>query len=83
MSALMYPRSVSYGANTATSDSQSLRHRLIERRAYERWRAKGCPSGTALQDWLEAEAELDTELEMERWSYLCRTQTPAEIIPHW
>ena len=78
----MYPRSVSYGVNTATSDSQRLRHQLIERRAYERWRAKGCPSGTALQDWLEAQAEVDTELEMERWSYLCRTRIPAEFVPH-
>jgi hypothetical protein len=82
MIASMYPRSVSYGPNTATPDSQSLRHRLIERRAYERWRAKGCPSGTALQDWFEAEAEVDTELEMQRWSYLCRTRIPGEIVPH-
>jgi hypothetical protein len=82
MTASMYPRSVSYGANTATSDWQSLRHRLIERRAYERWKAKGCPSGTALQDWSEAEAEVDTELELGRWSYLCRTRIPTEIVPH-
>ena len=81
MIASMYPRSVSYGANTAAPGPQALRHRFIERRAYEKWRAKGCPSGTALQDWLEAEAEVDTELEMGRWSYLCRTRIPAEIVP--
>jgi hypothetical protein len=77
MIASIYPRSVRYGANTATPDSQSLRHRLIERRAYERWRAKGCPSDTALQDWLEAEAEVDKALELERFSYLCRTRIPT------
>ena len=76
----MYPRSVSYGVNTATSDSQRLRHQLIERRAYERWRAKGCPSGTALQDWLEAEAELHSEFEMDSWSPLCRIRLPAGAV---
>jgi hypothetical protein len=37
-------------------------HELIARRAYEKWLARGCPSGTTLEDWLEAEAEVDTEL---------------------
>jgi hypothetical protein len=82
MVASMFPGRVSYGANTATPDCRSLRHRLIERRAYHRWRAKGCPSGTALQDWLEAEAEVDAELEMEHWSYLWRCRIPAEPVPH-
>lgn len=31
---------------------------MIERRAYEIWLRHGCPSGTAFQDWLAAEAEL-------------------------
>ncbi|MGH7441888.1 MAG: DUF2934 domain-containing protein [bacterium] len=30
----------------------------IRVRAYERWRGLGMPSGTALDDWLVAEAEL-------------------------
>ena len=34
----------------------------IARRAFLKWQARGCPSGTALQDWLEAEAELKAEL---------------------
>jgi hypothetical protein len=34
----------------------------IARRAYLKWQARGCPSGTHLQDWLEAEAELKAEL---------------------
>src|SRR5262245_16595235 len=31
---------------------------VIAARAYEKWVRKGRPPGTALQDWLEAEAEL-------------------------
>jgi hypothetical protein len=80
MIAATFPRSVSYAANTATSDFESARHRLIERRAYECWKARGCPKGTALQDWLQAEADVAAELEMQRWSYLCRTRMPAEIV---
>ena len=59
MIASVYPCSVSYGANTAIPYSLSQRHQLIERRAYEKWRAKGCPRGSALQNWLEAEQEVD------------------------
>jgi hypothetical protein len=35
---------------------------MIARRAYIKWQGRGCPAGTALQDWLEAEAELQAEL---------------------
>jgi hypothetical protein len=69
-----YPRSVSYACNTAAPDPLSPRHQWIERRAYGKWLAKGCPRDTALRDWLEAEAEVDRELKMEGWSYLCRTR---------
>jgi hypothetical protein len=37
-------------------------HEAIARRAFLKWQARGCPSGTHLQDWLEAEAELKAEL---------------------
>jgi Protein of unknown function (DUF2934) len=30
----------------------------IARLAYQLWEARGCPAGTAEQDWLEAEAML-------------------------
>jgi len=46
----------SFPSNVAAS------HEAIERRAYLKWQARGCPCGTALQDWLEAEAELKVEL---------------------
>ncbi|HEX7359553.1 MAG TPA: DUF2934 domain-containing protein [Bryobacteraceae bacterium] len=31
----------------------------IAARAYERWRQRGFPEGSAEEDWLEAERELD------------------------
>ena len=36
-------------------------HDKIAMRAYERWVKKGRPSGSQVQDWLEAEAELKSE----------------------
>jgi hypothetical protein len=37
-------------------------HERIAMRAYEKWVKRGRPQGTALQDWIEAEAELMKEL---------------------
>jgi hypothetical protein len=34
----------------------------IAKRAYEKWCMRGQPQGTDMKDWLEAEAELKTEL---------------------
>jgi hypothetical protein len=34
----------------------------IARRAYLKWKARGCPAGTHLQDWFKAEAELKADL---------------------
>jgi hypothetical protein len=80
MSMSMYLCGLSYGADTTRPGQQTLRHQLIECRDYERWRAKGCPAGTALQDWLEAEAELHSEFEMDSWSPLCRIRLPAGAV---
>jgi hypothetical protein len=33
-------------------------HRSIGELAYRLWQARGCPNGTAEQDWLEAEKQL-------------------------
>jgi len=33
-------------------------HRSIGELAYRLWQARGCPDGTAEQDWLEAEKQL-------------------------
>jgi hypothetical protein len=40
---------------------------MIARRAYARWVVRGCPVGTAEQDWLEAETELKGELSRGQW----------------
>jgi CBS domain-containing protein len=71
------PRGVSYGSDTAARGSSNLRHQLIERRAYEKWRGKGSPGGSALQDWLEAEKEVDREFKLGSSPYLCRTRGGA------
>ncbi len=35
----------------------------IAMRAYEKWRRRGCQDGTDLQDWFEAEQELQAEFQ--------------------
>lgn len=35
------------------------KHEEIARLAYSYWEAAGCPSGSAEQDWLRAEGDLD------------------------
>ena len=67
-----FSRSVSYGANTAAPSPMCLRRQSIERRAFGKWLAQGRPRDTALQDWLEAEVEIDRELDMNSWSYIAR-----------
>src|SRR5947209_4927683 len=48
-------------------------HERIAMRAYQKWCQRGCPAGTDQQDWLEAEAELRTEMTQPG----SRTATPA------
>ena len=38
------------------------RHEAIVRRAHEKWVKRGCPAGMDLQTWLEAEAEVDADM---------------------
>jgi hypothetical protein len=47
----------------------------IAQRAYEKWVKRGRPSGTDVQDWLEAEAELQSE-------YARSQASPAAARPH-
>jgi hypothetical protein len=49
----------------STAPISSLIHDMIAQRAYLKWKARGCQSDTALQDWLEAEAEVRTEIRRE------------------
>jgi hypothetical protein len=81
MIASRYPRGVSYGCHSAGLEVSDLRHQLIERRAYEKWRAKGSPSNSALQDWLEAEQEVDTEYQIATSPYLWTSPLPTELVP--
>ena len=41
------------------SASMHPEHRSIGELAYRLWQARGCPDGTAEQDWLEAEKQLE------------------------
>jgi hypothetical protein len=45
-------------------------HEKIAMRAYEKWIKRGRPQGTEMQDWLEAEMELKTEMS--------RSKSPAK-----
>lgn len=48
-------------AKPVTASTVKVPHDRIAMRAYEKWMKRGCPQGTALQDWMEAEAELMSE----------------------
>jgi hypothetical protein len=37
-------------------------HNLIVLRAHRKWIERGCKEDTAIQDWLEAEAEVQAEI---------------------
>ena len=44
------------------TSSVKVPHEKIAMRAFEKWCKKGRPHGTDKQDWLEAEAELKSEM---------------------
>jgi hypothetical protein len=48
-------------AKPVTHTQVQIPHERIAMRAYEKWMKRGCPQGTAFQDWVEAEAELVAE----------------------
>ena len=60
----MSNRTTSPAGNNATTQAgtPAIPHEKIAMRAYEKWCQRGCPSGTDQQDWLEAEAELRSEM---------------------
>jgi hypothetical protein len=54
-------------SSTATPMGQNtmgpmVPHEKIAMRAYEKWCQRGCPDGTHMQDWMEAEKELRAEM---------------------
>ena len=48
--------------STGQCGTLAVPHEKIATRAYEKWCQRGCTHGTHQQDWLEAEAELTTEM---------------------
>lgn len=44
-----------------TTSTVKVPHELVAKRAFEKWCVKGRPQGTAVQDWLDAERELQSE----------------------
>ena len=51
----------------------------IRRRAYERWQQRGCPTGTADGDWLDAEQELLGEQATRPASLAVAAAAPAAV----
>ncbi len=47
---------------TPAMPAAKVPHEKIAMRAYDKWCKRGKPCGTDRQDWLEAEAELRTEM---------------------
>ena len=70
-------------APTAPAASQvKVPPEKISMRAYEKWCQRGRPHGTHLQDWLEAERELQAEMgkgpgAASRWTAARRLARPA------
>jgi len=44
---------------SAGHDGEQLRHAKIAEQAYNRWQQRGCPEGTADEDWFEAERQYE------------------------
>lgn len=56
-------RAVTSPMNQPTSTQPiKVPHDKIAMRAYEKWMKRGRPQGTEMQDWMEAENELKTEM---------------------
>jgi hypothetical protein len=49
--------------STPSGQSMPIPHEKIAMRAYEKWVKRGRPQGSDRQDWLEAEAELRSEVQ--------------------
>ena len=46
----------------SSTGTTRIPHERIAQRAYEKWCNRGRPHGTDKQDWMEAEAELRSEM---------------------
>jgi sigma-B regulation protein RsbU (phosphoserine phosphatase) len=50
---------ISTDGGCAAGGHKEVLNEIIAARAHDKWVLQGCPSGTALRDWLEAEAEVN------------------------
>jgi hypothetical protein len=55
-------RVVTPATTSPANTSAKIPHDKIAMRAYEKWCQRGCPHGTDVQDWMEAENELRKEV---------------------
>ncbi len=46
----------------STTPRMQIPRERIAQRAYEKWMKRGCPHGSDMQDWIEAERELMAEM---------------------
>jgi hypothetical protein len=76
-----HPRYVRYEADTSCRGLSNARKRLIERRAYHKWENRGHRFDSAVQDWLEAEAEIDEELRTNGYLHFYASPIPCELAP--
>ena len=56
-------------------------HRSIGELAYRLWQARGCPQGSAEQDWLDAERQLRTTAASDATDQSLRDTFPASDPP--
>lgn len=71
-----------HGAHLASKGAHMNQHAVIDPhairdRAYDHWRQRGCPSGSAELDWLAAEQELAKERAFREESPQARAKTPS------
>jgi hypothetical protein len=56
---------------------------MIELRAYHKWQVRGERYDSDVQDWLEAEAEIDEELRTNGFLFVCGSPAPCEPAQRW
>lgn len=55
----------------------------IRQRSYEIWVQEGCPEGRAVQNWTQATAEIERELEVERQAARFEYHTVLYRLEEW
>jgi hypothetical protein len=58
----MSTRTSPQASTTPSPQANQLPQEKVAMRAYQKWCQRGCPHGSHLEDWLQAEAELRAEM---------------------